>query len=220
MKGTEKQKGLISLKNGIYWAAALLPFAISLAFYNRLPDQIPTHWNMQNAVDGYSSRNMACFGIPALMLLFAAGVNLAFKLDPKRGNIARSKEVMEISRWFIVLLAVLMQGIVVAAGLGYEVDVARIVSVAVALLVIALGNYMPRCRQNYTMGIKLPWTLEDEENWVKTHRLAGYMWTAGGIFMAAAGFFRLLWAYMGIILAISLIPAAYSYWLYRKKQRG
>lgn len=220
MRNPEKRKGPVSLKNGIYWAAALLPFAISLAFYNRLPDQIPTHWNMQNAVDGYSSRNMACFGIPALMLLFAAGINLAFKLDPKRGNIARSKEVMEISRWFIVLLAVLMQGIVVAAGLGYEVDVARIVSVAIALLVTALGNYLPRCRQNYTMGIKLPWTLEDEENWVRTHRLAGYVWMAGGILMAAAGYLRLFWGYMGIILAISLIPAVYSYWIYRKKRRG
>lgn len=220
MRNPEKRKGPVSLKNGIYWAAALLPFAISLAFYNRLPDQIPTHWNMQNAVDGYSSRNMACFGIPALMLLFAAGINLAFKLDPKKGNIARSKEVMEISRWFIVLLAVLMQGIVVAAGLGYEVDVARIVSVAIALLVTALGNYLPRCRQNYTMGIKLPWTLEDEENWVRTHRLAGYVWMAGGILMAAAGYLRLFWGYMGIILAISLIPAVYSYWIYRKKRRG
>ncbi len=219
MRGSKEGKGGLSLKNGVYWAAALLPFVISLAFYGRLPEQVPTHWNAQNMVDGYSSRNMACFGIPAFMLLMAAGINLAFKLDPKRGNIVRSREIMEISRWFIVLMAVLMQGVIIASGLGYDVDVGRIVSIAIALLVMVMGNYLPRCRQNYTMGIKLPWTLEDEDNWIRTHRLAGYLWLAGGILMAVAGYLRLLWVYAGIIIAISLIPAVYSYLIYKKKQQ-
>lgn len=201
----------------VYWGLAVLPFLISLLFYNRLPEQVPTHWSSNNVVNGYSSRNMAAFGIPAFMLLMAVIVNVTYRTDPKRENITRSKEMKQIMRWFIVILAVLVQFTIILSAIGVRIQVGRFMSMPIAILFIVAGNYMPKCRQNYTMGIKLPWTLADEENWNRTHRLAGYVWTVGGILMLILGFLQRADWYFVIIGAVVLIPSVYSYVIYHKK---
>lgn len=216
MNNTEKHKLGLTIWDYFYWFMAIVPFLISAIFYSRLPDQVPTHWNAANEINGYSSRLTACFGIPAFMLAMAVLINVVYRIDPKRANIARSREVLRIIRWFVVLLAVLVQVIIVRAGLGREINVGFFFSIPIGLLFIALGNYLPRCRQNYTLGIRLPWTLNDEENWNKTHRLAGYVWTAGGILMVILGALGLAKLYFCVMFAIALIPAIYSYLLYRR----
>ena len=192
-------------------------FIISVVFYSRLPEQVATHWGSGSQADGYSSRNMAAFGIPAFMLLMTVIVNMIPAIDPKRENIRRSRELMTIVRWFIVLLAIMVQLVIVLSAVGISINVSSVVSVPIALLFVLLGNYLPKCRQNYTLGIKLPWTLADEENWTKTHHLAGYVWTIGGILMTIMGFFRLEFLYFDVLLGIILIPWVYSYMIYRKK---
>ena len=210
----------MTFSDWVYWGMALVPFAISLVFYSRLPEQVPTHWNGAGEVNGYSSRLMACFGIPGFMLLMAVVVNFAFLADPKRANIARSRELKQITRWFIVILAVLVQCITMLSGVGVELNVGLLTSVPISILFIVIGNYMPKCKQNYTMGIKLPWTLADEDNWNRTHRLAGYVWTAGGILMLIMGFFHLAYLFFLVFMAMVLIPSVYSYLIYRKKLKG
>ena len=91
-----------------------------------------------------------------------------------------------------------------------------IISVCFALMFVAAGNYLPKCRQNYTMGIKLPWTLADEDNWNRTHRMAGYVWTAGGILMLIMGFFHLASLFFLVFMAMVLIPSVYSMILWRR----
>lgn len=200
----------------VYWGMTLVPFVITLAFYSRLPEQVPTHWNSAGEINGYSSRLMAGFGIPGFMLLMAVLVNVAYWADPKRANIARSKELRQITRWFIVILAILVQSITMLAGVGVELNVGLLTSVPIAVLFVALGNYLPKCRQNYTMGIKLPWTLADEDNWNRTHRLAGYVWTAGGLLMLISGLMGLSGLYFSIVVVIVLIPTVYSFILFKK----
>ena len=72
----KKNNRKISKWDIMYWLTALVPFIISICFYNRLPAQVPTHWGFDNVADGYSSRNMAAFGIPAFMFLMAVLVNI------------------------------------------------------------------------------------------------------------------------------------------------
>lgn len=148
----------------IYWFLALLPFAISLLYYKRLPDMVPTHWGADNQVSGYSSRNIACFGIPAFMFAIEVLINVFYRIDPKRENISRSRELKQVSRWFVVALGILVQTIIVLAGTGVTIDVGTVVSIPLAVFILIMGNYLPKCRQNYTMGIRLPWTLADEDN--------------------------------------------------------
>lgn len=216
MKKTNKK---LTFWDILYWTLAVVPFLISLSFYSRLPDQVPTHWGADNMVNGYSSRNMAAFGIPSFMFFMAVLVNVIHRIDPKRENISRSKELKQITRWFVVVLAVLVQ-VIILSGVGISFNVGTVISVPIAFLFVAIGNYLPKCRQNYSMGIKLPWTLADEDNWNRTHRLAGYVWTAGGILMMILGFFHLSDLYFTIFLAMVLIPSVYSYMIYRKKNSG
>lgn len=217
MEKIMKKKNKLAFWDILYWGMALLPFIISLVFYSRLPAQVPTHWGADNQVDGYSSRNMAAFGIPFLMLGLALLLNVIYMIDPKRDNIRRSKEMRQVVRWFLVVLAVLVQLVIVLSGIGVPIDIGYVVSIPIAVLFVVIGNYLPKCRQNYTMGIKLPWTLADEENWTRTHRMAGYVWIVGGILMAVMGILRLSALYFAVMICMVLIPGVYSYWIYRKK---
>ena len=83
---------------------------------------------------------------------------------------------------------------------------------------MVIGNYLPKCKQNYTLGIKLPWTLDDEENWNRTHRFAGFLWVVGGVLIAINAFLEWEWLFLVVVFAMVLIPAIYSY-LYYKKQK-
>ena len=100
--------------------------------------------------------------------------------------------------------------------------------VFVGILLAVIGNYMPKCRLNYTMGIRTPWTLSSEENWNKTHRLGGKIWVAAGILIAASGFLALVSdaaaqaafvIMMAVVIAAALVPVGYSRYLYQKSKR-
>ena len=103
-------------------------------------------------------------------------------------------------------------------ALGYKVNVENIMPVFVGVIILVLGFILPKCKQNYTVGIKLPWTLHNEENWDKTHKLAGKLWIIGGIVMTIAGLLDFTILFMIIIFAIVIIPTIYSYLLYRNKR--
>lgn len=104
-------------------------------------------------------------------------------------------------------------------NLGYELDITFFSELFMGLLFIIVGNYLPKARQNYTIGIKIPWTLANEENWNRTHRLAGYMWMICGaliIVICLTGFVQAKWM-IGIFLIMILVPCIYSFWLHAKK---
>jgi uncharacterized membrane protein len=90
----------------------------------------------------------------------------------------------------------------------------------VGLMFIIVGNLLPKCRQSYTMGIKLPWTLANEENWNKTHRLGGKTWVIGGIITMATAFIGSFWILLGVLIVMVAVPTIYSYCLYRKQTRN
>ena len=134
----KKNNRKISKWDIMYWLTALVPFIISICFYNRLPAQVPTHWGFDNVADGYSSRNMAAFGIPAFMFLMAVLVNIIYRIDPKHENISRSRELKQITRWFVVLLAVMVQLVIVLSGIGMEINVGSVISIPIALMFVAI----------------------------------------------------------------------------------
>ena len=144
-----------------------------------------------------------------------ATLPFALKADPKHGNM--SEALVKITIWTIPLVSLLCCGLTLARGLGYTVSVEFWVPIFMGVLSIVIGNYLPKTKQSYTMGIKLPWTLNSEENWNRTHRLAGYLWVLGGLLFIVMSFVGWSLAAFLIILAVMvLVPTAYSYLLYRK----
>lgn len=193
----------------------LLPIILSLLVYDKLPDTMPIHWDIKGNPDGYSSKAFAALGLPLMM----AGLNLithfALNTDPKKAN---SSIVLKlIGKLTIPFLSVTIVPITMFAGLGYEISIEKIVPAFAGLLFVIVGNYLPKSKQNYTVGIKLPWTLNNERNWNKTHRLAGYLWIIGGAIIFANSFLKIYWTPVFVIIIASMvfIPAIYSYILYR-----
>lgn len=118
--------------------------------------------------------------------------------------------------WIIPVLNLLLSVITYATAMGTTVRVEVILPVFIGLLFMIFGNYLPKCKQNYTIGIKIPWTLQSEENWNRTHRFAGRLWVICGIVIILTGFFGGFWAFLGVVVLMVFTPFIYSYVLYRK----
>ena len=193
----------------------LLPILAGAALYSRLPETMATHWDLQGQPNGWSSRAFAVFGLPGILLAFNLLVPFMLRADPKRANM--SGALVTVTRWIIPVVSLLCSGTTLGYGLGYDVRVERVLPVLLGLLFIVVGNYLPKTKQSYTMGIKLPWTLASEENWNRTHRLAGFLWVLGGVFFVVMSFVGWSLAALLIPLALmTLVPTVYSYLLYRK----
>ena len=199
----------------------LLPIAIGLILWDRLPDTIATHWGADGEANGWSDKVHAVFFLPCMLAvihLIAAAVVLA---DPKRKNIHRKP--MMLTLWIVPVISLITNGSTYVIALGADLNMSVFLCLVIGIVFILLGNYMPKLQQNYTVGIKVPWTLNSEENWNRTHRLAGKMFVLGGIIIAVSGFIStfagdsaVFLVMVAIAIICCLIPAGYSFWLFKK----
>ena len=192
----------------------LLPILAGVALWDQLPDPMPSHWNAAGEIDGWSSKPFAVFGLPGLMLVIQWLCLLATGADPKKAN--HPEKVLQLVLWIIPVLSVVMHTFTYLIALGYGVRMEVMMPVFIGLIFVIIGNYMPKCKQNYTIGIKIPWTLDNEENWNKTHRFAGWMWTFCGVAIMLTGFLGSFWIFLPIALVMVIVPVVYSYILHRR----
>ena len=107
-------------------------------------------------------------------------------------------------------------------ALGMEFRVEKIIPSLVGVVFIVIGNYLPKCKQSYTMGIKLPWTLNDEENWNRTHRLGGKLWVVCGLVVILSMFLPnkfMVAIFLSVVAVAVFVPTVYSYLLFREKEK-
>ena len=193
----------------------LLPLIVGALVYSHLPEQVATHFDLHGNPDGWSSRAFAVFGLPGIMLAVNLLLPFALRADPKHKNM--SGALVNIVLWTVPVLSLLCSGLTLGRALGYDLRIEMVLPVFIGVLFILIGNYLPKTKQSYTMGIKLPWTLASEENWNRTHRLAGFLWVIGGAFFIVMSFIG--WNLIAFLIPIALmvlVPTVYSYLLYRK----
>ena len=200
-------------------AVSLLPMLLGIAVYSRLPEQLPSHWSFSGEVNGYSGKATIVFILPILMAVLSVFVQFMLENDPKKANM--SSALKAISRWCCPLLSLVLVPMTIFVGLGYDVPISLIVCVIVGFVFIAVGNYLPKSKLNYTMGIRLPWTLSSEENWNRTHRFAGKVWMVAGFLLIICGFaahqLHSGMTAVAVLLLLALFsPTVYSFWLYKK----
>ena len=196
----------------------VLPILAGVILWDQLPAQIPSHWNASGEVDGWSSKTFGVFGMPLFLLALHWLCILATCADPKKNH--HPDKILQLVFWIVPIVSVGAHAMVYSAALGKEVNVNAIMPVVLGLLFVIIGNYLPKCKQNYTIGIKIPWTLDSEENWNKTHRIAGKLWVVCGLIIMMTGFFGGLWILIPVMLLMVLVPLAYSYMIYRKEQQA
>lgn len=202
----------------------LLPIVLGIFMYSGLPDQIPVHWNAAGEIDNYMSKSWAVFGLPVFFAVINIISIVAITNDPKRQN--QSKWMKRMIIWLVPALSVILIPISLLVSIGIRISVPFVVTLLVSILFIVIGNYLPKSRQNYTIGIKLPWTLHDADNWNKTHRVGGVCFIVGGIILFISNLFQLgkQTGFLNFIIIIStivlmvLVPIIYSFVLYRKDQ--
>lgn len=195
----------------------LIPILVGLLLWNQLPDPMPTHWGIDGEVDGWSSKTLAVFGLPALMLVVQWICFFACTADPKYQNY--NPKMIKLALWICPAIALLLTTLVYGAALGYEFPIEIIMPLLVGTLFVVVGNWLPKCQQTYTMGIKLPWTLASEENWNATHRFGGKVWFFGGIVTMLTSLFGSFWLLMIILAAMVILPTVYSYLYYRNHEK-
>ena len=195
----------------------LIPIIIGLSLWDRLPEQVPVHWDINGAVDRYATKLQAVFAMPLILVAFHWICIIGTSFDPKKQNI--SDKAFTLVLWMIPVISLLCNSMVYATALGHDVNVNVIMPLFMGAVFILVGNYLPKCKQSYTMGIKLPWTLDDEENWNKTHRLAGFIWVIGGIIIMASAITGVFWIFFVLLVPMVAVPVVYSYLLYKNKNK-
>ena len=196
----------------------LIPIFVGLLLWEKLPEQIPSHWDINGNIDGWSSKGFAVFFFPALLLAIHWLCVFASCADPKSKDYHPA--MIRLVLWICPVLSLLLNSMVYAAALGHQLSIEIIIPLLVGAMLIIVGNLLPKCRQSYTMGIKLPWTLASEENWNKTHRFGGKVWVAGGILIMASALWGSFWLLLAVVAVMVIAPTTYSYLLYRKQQKA
>jgi uncharacterized membrane protein len=131
--------------------------------------QVPIHWGIDGSPDGYAPKAVGLFLLPVVTAGIALLLAVIPRFEPRRANLERSGQAYAIARIGVVSILGLVHVVAIAAALGSDIEVTRIVVVATGLLFVALGNYMPKMRPNFTMGIRTPWTLSSDRSWDRTH---------------------------------------------------
>lgn len=182
--------------------------------------QVPIHWGADGQPDDWADKTVGLFLMPAI----AAGVALLLALiprfEPRRANLERSAKSYGAIWIGVMLLLGGLHLLAISVALGAEMDLTRIVFVSVGLLFVVIGNYLPKVRPNYMMGIRTPWTLASDLSWTKTHRVGGRLFVIEGIALAGIGLLGvtgtpLVGAMIGAIVVLLVVTFTYSYQVWK-----
>lgn len=194
--------------------AILLPILAGMVLWDDLPDKIAIHFGADNQPNGWSSKAFAVFGLPAITLGLHWIAVLGTAADAKRKNI--NEKMMTLFLWICPSISLVLSALTYTYAMGMEPDIGFFVMLLLGVLFMVLGNYLPKCRQNYTVGIRLWWTLNDPANWQRTQRVAGWSMSIGGVLILATAYFRIPWLFFAIVCAFIFLPIFYSYLCYRR----
>ncbi len=202
---------------------ALSPLAYLIFIWGSVPETIVTRFNFDKPIDKEQSKQT--FLVATIVVsIIAAGVYLLMRnlrrIDPKVKSGKPTSGFNKIGLTVTIFLVLLNYFFILSAVYSWEVS-KKAIFIFAGLLMAMLGNYMNNLKPNFFAGIRLPWTLSDENNWRQTHHLAAKLWFSGGIFLALLSLFlpevALKPVFISIAVIMVLIPCIYSYRLFKNK---
>ena len=202
---------------------AIAPILMVLAVYSKLPAQVPMHWGIDGNVDRYGDK-MELFLLAGMNILMAVMMYGLPKIDPKKRNYERFQGSYEWMIIWIMAFYVVIMGVVLLETMNPgRFDIGRVICSMVGILFIAIGNMMPKVKNNFFMGIKTPWSLSSDVVWNKTHRLGGKCFVFGGVLMILSGFSGdgkiMFAATMLMVAVIAVVPMVMSYIWYKQEMQ-
>ncbi|MCD6010404.1 MAG: hypothetical protein K0Q79_266 [Flavipsychrobacter sp.] len=202
------------------WVIMLLPIIYLFMVWNKMPEIVPTHFGIDGTPNDWSHRSVLIYLVGGMTL----GMYLIFLIipviDPKDKIKAMGNKYFKLK--FVLMLAMaLLATLVVHAALTGSIGGNTIFLIAGGMFLF-LGNYMQTVKPNYFIGIRTPWTLENETVWSKTHRLAGRLYFIAGLVIIILSFVvknALTYIFVPLILSATIVPVVYSYILFRKVKK-
>ena len=197
----------------------LVPFIYLAYVWEKLPEKVPMHWNMEGEIDRYGDKSELIL-IPLLLpLLIYVLFTIIPKIDPKDKLKYMGKKYTVLKTVLTVFMSALSMMIIYAA-MNESFYNPNYILLLIGVLFAILGNYFKTLRANYFIGIKTPWTLENETVWEETHKLAGKIWFIGGLMIIFGSLILDKTAntvlFVTITVTITLIPVVYSYFKYQR----
>lgn len=209
----------------ISFVLSILNLIASLIYIPTLPDIVPMHFDANFQVDAIGSKWIML--IPAFLpLLISLGILLELKL---RKNDYPNRKPLQITMLIITIFFICvnfflfwtMQGeAVIGAKMEHMPHLGYLLILAFGLLFIAMGNFFPTITQNKTLGIKISWTLNNEQCWKLTHRFGGKVFVIAGFLLVLIDIIAmiaglspewLLIIFMVILTAVFVITSVYAY---------
>ena len=195
----------------------VVTWLVALWYEPRLPEKIPTHWNIDGEVDGWTEKPWGIYLLPLISTATSLLLMLLPKIAPKGFRLDAAQSIYEL---LVLIMAIFMLAVMVLtfeAALDKSVDVNQWIMVGIGALFVLIGNYLSKVPKNFFLGIRTPWTLSSDEVWYKTHRLGGWFFIICGLLVILGGFLK--WPTMLLIILLSaaaLIPVIYSLVIYKK----
>jgi uncharacterized membrane protein len=204
------------------WISLLIvvaAFTVSAIVYPRLPATIPTHWDLSGQPNGWSSRLWGAWLIPVFLLGMWALVQVIPKIDPRGSNYAKFGGAFEAIIDTIMLFVLALHIVALRSALGHPVQMQRVLPIGVGVLLIVIGNLLPRARPNWFVGIRTPWTLSSDRVWEKTHRFGGRVFVAGGLLIAIASVLWVSEAHIVLVVVMTLVASSVVVYSYLERKR-
>jgi uncharacterized membrane protein len=210
----------LSLKNLILVTLLSAPIIYLKMVYNNLPEKVALHFGADGQPDRYGDKSE--LWTPILIMMLVALVTYLIvtnigKIDPKKQTLQSQELMQKLGLTIVCFVSILTMYIVYSS---YNSTDGKLVFIMLGLFFAAIGNFMNNIKPNYFVGLRLPWTLENEDNWRKTHHLASKLWVSGGLIIAVLAIFitpglmsKIL---VAIIIPMVLIPSVFSYRHYQK----
>lgn len=215
------------LKHWLACIIAAVPVAYLLVQWNTIPARVALHFGPDGKPDRYGGKPELLVSIVMMTiigLLCYALVTNAHKLDKKKFKDGKPPIFDTIALATMTLISVLSLAIVINSIHPDIVLLGKVVMPAIGLFFVFMGNVMYNIRPNSFVGVRVPWTLKDEDNWKKTHRVSARLFFVGGLLITlVALFFDTRVASMfttGVSLVIALASILYSYLYYRNNKKA
>ncbi len=212
----------LNVKDGVAFALVAATIVLTALVYPQLPERMATHFDFHGQPNDWMDVRFGAWLMPAVALLVWPLIRFAEYLVPKeKRERARTAPMSTLALLFAGFLCA-VQLILLGVALKYPINVTSAVTFLMGLLWIALAQVLPRTRPNPIVGIRTRHTLRSEDNWQRTHKLAGVLFTLTGIIAMVAAFCAGPLAIFVTLLALivaAVVPAVYSRVIARREQR-
>ena len=215
---TTKTTSIIAL--GLIAVAAIA----GLVLWNQLPDQMASHWNANDEVDGTMPKFWGVFLLPLVTLRILVLFTLIPNIDPLKANVAEFRETFNLFIVFFAAFILYIHALTLAWSLGYNnFKMSAAMLPMIGLLFLFIGYMLRKAKRNFFIGIRTPWTLSSDMVWNKTHQLGSILFMVSGAFAIIGGFFGgmlAFWLMFIPLIGSTIFLMIYSYVLYRNEMKS